>query len=75
MGITYRRLAEASSLALTLPSGIAIGMLIGYWLDKWLDTEPWMIIIWTLLGVASGLISLVRGLKKFMRESEAGKED
>lgn len=75
MKINYRRLAEASSLGLTLPSGIAIGMFIGYWLDKWLKTEPWMIILWTLFGIASGLISLVRGLKKFMKESEAGKED
>jgi ATP synthase protein I len=73
--INYRRLAEATSLGLTLPSGIAIGMFIGYWLDKWLKTDPWMIIIWTLLGVASGLISLLRGLKKFIRDAEAGKED
>jgi len=73
--INYRRLTEAASLGLTLPSGIAIGMFFGYWLDKWLKTDPWMIITWTLLGVASGLISLVRGLKKFMRESEFEKED
>jgi ATP synthase protein I len=71
----YRRLAEISSLALTLPSGIAIGMFFGYWLDKWLKTDPWMIILWTLFGVASGLISLVRGLKKYMNDSENGKED
>ncbi len=75
MKINYRRLAEASSLGLALPSGIAIGMLFGYWLDKWLKTEPWMIMIWTLFGIASGLISLIRGLKKFLKESEAGKED
>jgi len=75
MKINYRRLAEASSLGLVLPSGIVIGMFFGYWLDKWLKTDPWMIILWTLFGIASGLISLVRGLKKFMRESETGKED
>ncbi len=73
--INYRQLMEAASLGLTLPSGIAIGMFFGYWLDKWLKTDPWMIIIWTLLGVASGLISLLRGLKKFIRESESEKED
>jgi len=70
MRIDYRRLADATSLALTLPSGIAIGMFFGYWLDKWLKTDPWMIIIWTLLGIASGLISLLRGLKKFSRDAE-----
>jgi len=70
MKIDYRRLGDAMSLALTLPSGIAVGMFFGYWLDKWLKTAPWMIIIWTLLGVASGIISLLRGLKKFSRDAE-----
>ena len=55
MKINYRRLAEASSLGLTLPAGIAIGMAIGYWLDKWLKTEPWMILIWTLFGILGGI--------------------
>ena len=66
----YRKLADVSSLALTLPIGIAVGLFIGYALDKWLKTDPWMLIIWTLLGVASGLISLIRSLKKFEKDGE-----
>jgi F0F1-type ATP synthase assembly protein I len=54
-----------SSLALNLPVSIAVGLFFGYLLDKWLGTKPWMIIIWTLLGVASGLLTLIRGLKKY----------
>ncbi len=34
-----------------------------------------MIILWTLLGIASGLISLVQGIKKFLREGDSEKED
>jgi ATP synthase protein I len=64
----YRRLAEVSSLAMSLPAGIAVGLFFGYWLDKWLKTDPWMLIIWTLLGVASGLINLIHGLKKFEKD-------
>jgi ATP synthase protein I len=59
---------EATSLGLLLPSAIAVGLFFGYFLDKWLGTAPWMLIIWTLLGVASGLISLIRGIAKFSRE-------
>jgi ATP synthase protein I len=69
----YRKLADVSSLAMALPAGIAVGLFFGYWLDKWLKTDPWMLIIWTLLGVASGLINLLRGLKKF--EKDAQKDD
>jgi len=60
----YRKLAALSSLGLMLPSSIAVGLFMGYFLDKLLGTEPWLLIVFTLLGVASGLLSLFRGLKK-----------
>ena len=61
----YRKLADISSLALMLPASIAVGLFFGYWLDKWLGTKPWLLMIMTLLGVASGLISLIRGISKY----------
>jgi ATP synthase protein I len=61
----YRNIWSLSSLALNLPASIAVGLFFGYVLDKWLGTKPWMLIIWTLLGVASGLISLIRGIRKY----------
>ena len=64
----FRKLAVVSSLALMLPSSIAVGLFLGYWLDKWLNTKPWMLMIFTLLGVASGLIGLIRGVSKYNKE-------
>jgi ATP synthase protein I len=63
-----RKLAELSSLALMLPSSIAVGLFFGYWLDKRLGTDPWMLMIFTLLGVAAGLIALIRGISKDNKE-------
>ncbi|MCX7972944.1 MAG: AtpZ/AtpI family protein [Candidatus Aminicenantes bacterium] len=63
--IPLRRWAELSSLVLTLPSSIAVGLFMGYYLDKWLKTQPWFLLIFTLFGVASGFLSLFRGLKKY----------
>lgn len=63
-----RKLAELSSLALMLPVSIAFGLFFGYWLDKRLGTDPWMLMIFTLLGVAAGLIALVRGISKYNKE-------
>ena len=51
-----------------LPSSIAVGLFFGYLLDKWLGTRPWLLIIFTLLGVASGLMTLVRGINRLNRE-------
>ena len=66
--MNYRKVAEISSLALVLPSSIAVGLFFGYWLDKWLGTRPWLLMIMTLLGVASGLIGLIRGINKYNKE-------
>jgi ATP synthase protein I len=63
-----RKLAELSSLALMLPVSIAVGLFFGYWLDKRLGTDPWMLMIFTLLGVAAGLIALIRGISKYNKE-------
>jgi len=68
----FRRIAELSSVGLLLPSSIAVGLFFGYLLDKWLGTPPWCLIIFTLLGVVSGFLSLFRGLRKIEREDHRG---
>jgi ATP synthase protein I len=64
----FRRLAELSSTALVLPSSIAIGLFFGYWLDKRLGTAPWLLLVFTLLGVVSGLLSLFRIIRKQLKD-------
>jgi ATP synthase protein I len=61
----FRKLAELSSIGLMLPSSIIVGLFFGYVLDRWLGTRPWLLLIFTVLGVISGLLSLFRALKKY----------
>lgn len=61
----FRKLAELSSIGLMLPSSIIIGLFFGYFLDRWLGTGPWLLLVFTVLGVVSGLLSLFRALKKY----------
>jgi ATP synthase protein I len=68
--VNYRKLAALSSLGLMLPSSIAVGLFMGYFLDKLLGTHPWLLGIFTLLGVVSGFLSLFRGLKKLGVEKD-----
>ncbi len=67
-GPDYRRLAELTSIGLMLPSSIAVGLFMGYFLDRWLGTHPWLLLVFTVLGIASGLISLLRALKKELKD-------
>jgi ATP synthase protein I len=57
-----------------LPASIAVGLLIGYFLDKWLGTNPWLLLVFSLLGAASGLISLTRAIIKFNKDPDIDKD-
>jgi ATP synthase protein I len=65
-GVDFRKVAEAGSVGLILPSSIAVGLFFGYMLDKWLHTAPWMLLIFLILGIVSGLWSLYKAMKKYM---------
>ena len=66
----FQKIAALSSLGLLLPSSIIVGLFFGYWLDKLLGTKPWMLLIFLVLGIISGFLSLFRGLKKLQVDKE-----
>lgn len=62
------RAAQSSGLAvgmrigLEFVSGTLVGMAMGYGLDRWLDSSPWFLLIFTLLGFAAGMLNVYRSL-------------
>ncbi|MGH8103023.1 MAG: AtpZ/AtpI family protein [bacterium] len=54
-------------------SSVLAGAAIGYFLDRWLHTSPWFLILWILLGVAAGFRSLFRAMKDMERREEERK--
>ena len=65
--------SEQSKLVLTLTvvtlfsSNILGGIVVGYLLDRWLNTGPWMVITGIVLGLTSAVIGLVRVLNRLNR--------
>jgi ATP synthase protein I len=57
-----RQLARLSTIGVSLVAATAIGLAIGYGLDRWLRTSPWMTMIFTLFGIAAGFLNLFRDL-------------
>jgi len=49
-----------SRVATELLAGLLVGAGIGWTLDKWLDTNPWFLILFFLLGGAAGILNLWR---------------
>lgn len=63
--LNLTKIAELSSLVLMLPSSIAVGLFLGYFLDKLFRTQPWLLLIFTILGVVSGFYSLIKGVSRY----------
>ena len=59
----------AFKLSTELVSAVAVGTIIGFILDSWFDTKPWLIIIFFFLGAAAGMLNVIRAANK-MQEKE-----
>jgi F0F1-type ATP synthase assembly protein I len=49
---------DYSSVGLMFPASILVGFAIGFFLDKWLKTDPWLTIIFILYGIMAGFYNL-----------------
>ncbi len=70
----FRELAKYSSLGLEMALSVVIGMAIGYYLDRWLGTDPWLMIVWIGLGFAAGVRSLYRAAVRSGKDLERDEE-
>ena len=43
-----------------LVAALAVGGVLGYWLDRWLDTKPWFMIALVCLGFVAGFVNIAR---------------
>ena len=70
----FRELGRYSALGLEMAISVIIGLAIGYYLDKWLGTSPWMTVVWLGLGFAAGVRSLYRAALRSGRDQEKEEE-
>ncbi len=53
-------LALASRVGLELVAATVIGAGLGYALDRWLGTQPWLLVVGVVLGAAAGFLGIYR---------------
>jgi ATP synthase protein I len=62
---------SASSVGLELGLAVAIGLLIGWWLDQHFGTAPWLMLLWLALGLGAGFRGVFRAVRQADRAAEA----
>ena len=61
---------ELSAGLLSFVVAIAIGWWFGNRLDRWFGTAPWLTGLFTLFGVAAGILNVSRTVSRALRQTE-----
>ena len=61
-------MGNAFKLGTELVAAVAVGTIIGFILDGWFDTKPWLIIIFFFLGAAAGMLNVIRAANRMQKE-------
>ena len=56
-------LGMALKLSTEMVAAVLVGTIIGFILDSWFDSKPWLIIIFFIVGVAAGITNVIRTAK------------
>ena len=58
----------AFKLGTELVAAVAVGTIIGFILDNWFDTKPWLIIIFFFLGSIAGIMNVIKTANRMQKE-------
>ena len=58
---------EAFKLSTELVAAVAVGTIIGFILDQWFGTKPWLILIFFFVGVVAGILNVIRSAKNMQK--------
>lgn len=66
-----RGMAYGMRMATEFVAAIIVGGLIGWVLDRWLGTTPWIFLVFFLLGCVAGVLNLMRAYERMRKEMAA----
>jgi ATP synthase protein I len=64
-------MAAGLRIAVELLAAIVVGAGIGWGLDQWLGTRPWLLILFFILGAVAGMMNVYRTGVELDREAKA----
>lgn len=71
----FKTLGFMSSVGISMVAATFIGLAMGYYLDRWFDTTPWLTLIFLGFGIVSGFRNIYilteRELKRQQKDEES----
>ena len=63
-------IGTAMKVSTEMVAAVLVGTIIGFILDNWFDTKPWLIIIFFFLGVVAGISNVFRSAKLMQKNGK-----
>ena len=64
---SFRTIGALSTVGISFVLAIVIGFACGYYLDKWLGTGPWLLLVFTVFGLVAGIMNVYRTAGRFLK--------
>ena len=63
-------LGTALKLSTEMVAAVLVGSIIGFILDNWFGTKPWLTVIFFFAGSAAGILNVIRSAKLMQKNSD-----
>ena len=60
-------MGAAFKMSTELVSAVVVGTIIGFILDNWFGTKPWLILIFFFVGVIAGIMNVIKSAKRMQK--------
>lgn len=70
--VDQRAVGVGVRIAVELLSGLLVGLGLGYALDRWLGTRPWLMLVFLVLGSAAGFMNVLRAVRSLEQRKTSG---
>ncbi len=68
--VSQRQTNVAYRVLVDIIAGLLVGGFLGYWLDRWWGTAPYMLVTMIFLGFVGGANNAWRAIKAYAAEAE-----
>jgi ATP synthase protein I len=66
-GARRQMATQMTALGFEFSGAVIGGLIVGYYLDEWLGTAPWLLLVGTFGGLATAVIRILALTKRFQR--------
>ncbi|GAB6177119.1 AtpZ/AtpI family protein [Desulfobaculum senezii] len=71
-------MGDVGTIGMHMVASTFVGLAIGYYLDEWLGTGPWLLLFFLLVGIAAGFKNVYEQAMRMMNdkdEDDASRDD